>query len=158
MRFLLSLALLAPLPAIAQVTPVAPIEKGTGLPPPGTDEAGVLAPIDAVFAALEAGDAAALLAQVYPEGRVTAVGDGSVRRFSFTEFAQRVTPDRAFRERITDAAIDIDGDIAMVWAPYSVTVAGKPANCGTNHFDLVRENGRWKVMNVTFSSRPCAAR
>jgi hypothetical protein len=26
-------------------------------------------------------------------------------------------------------------------------------NCGFDHFDLVREAGAWKVMNLTFSSR-----
>jgi len=27
------------------------------------------------------------------------------------------------------------------------------SNCGFDHFDLVRENSVWKVMNLTFSSR-----
>jgi len=31
----------------AQVTPVQPIVKGTALPPPGSDEAGVMTPVNA---------------------------------------------------------------------------------------------------------------
>jgi hypothetical protein len=27
------------------------------------------------------------------------------------------------------------------------------SNCGFDHFDLVREEGAWKVINLTFSSR-----
>lgn len=158
MRLLLALLSLTPLPALAQVTPVAPIEKGTGLPPPGAEEAQVLAPIHALFAALEKGDAAGVLAQVYPEGRVTAVGDGAVRQQSFAQYATRVTPDRPVRERITGPAIDIDGDVAMVWAPFTLSIGGAVQSCGTNLFDLVRENGRWKIMNVTYSHRTgCAA-
>jgi len=117
----------------------------------------VMAPIEALFAAFSAGDSAAMLRQVYPNGRVTANGaraSGSgLRQQSWTEFAQRVTPDSPFQETISDPAIEIDGDIAMVWAPFVVRVGGKVSNCGFDHFDLVRENGTWKVMNLTFSSR-----
>jgi hypothetical protein len=129
------------------------------------DSAAVLAPVNALFAAFEAGDAAAMLRQVYPEGRVTASGmrpDGaaSLRQLSWTQFAERITPATAFQERISDPTIAIDGDIAMVWAPFVIRVGGRVANCGYDHFDLVRENGAWKVMNLTFSSRTagCPAR
>ena len=50
-------------------------------------------------------------------------------------------------------AVEIDGDVAMVWAPFVVRVGGKVSNCGFDHFDLVRDKGVWKVMNLTFSSR-----
>ena len=134
------------------------LPPANALPPPDSDTAAVLAPINALFAAFESGDAAAMLRHVYPDGRVTASGmrgDGaaSLRQQSWVQFAARITPATAFRERISDPAIDVDGDIAMVWAPFVVTVAGKVSNCGVDHFDLVRESGVWKVMNLTFSSR-----
>jgi len=122
------------------------------------EEKAVLATIDALFAAFESGDSAAMLRQVYPDGRVTASGrrgDGasSLRPQSWTMFAERITPQRAFQERIATPAIHVDDDIAVVWAPFVVRVGGKVNNCGIDHFDLVRENGVWKVMNLTFSSR-----
>jgi hypothetical protein len=122
------------------------------------DGKAVLAVIDALFAAFESGDAAAMLRQVYPDGRVTAAGrraDGApnVRPQSWTQFAERVTPQRAFQERIADPTVRIDQDIALVWAPFVVRVGGKVSNCGIDHFDLVRESGSWKIMNLTFSSR-----
>lgn len=128
------------------------------LPPPGSDEAGVLAPINALFVAFAAGDAAAVLRNVYPDGRVSAVGprpDGAdgLRQLSWTQFAERIKPEAAFRESISDPAIDIDGDIAMVWVPFTVRIGGTVRSCGVDHFDLVREGGAWKVMNITFSSR-----
>lgn len=128
------------------------------LPPPSGIEAEVLAPINALFAAFEAGDAAAVLRNVYPDGRVTAVGprpDGAdgLRQTSWTQFAERIKPEAAFQESITDPAIDIDGDIAMVWAPFTVRIGGTARSCGVDHFDLVREGGTWRVMNITFSSR-----
>ena len=125
--------------------------------PPDFETANVLAPIQNLFAAFEAGDSAAMLRLVYPDGRVTATGtraSGSgLRQMSWSEFAQRVTPAGRFSESISDPAVEIDGDAAMVWAPFVVRVNGKVSNCGFDHFDLVRENGAWKVMNLTFSSR-----
>ena len=121
------------------------------------DTASVMAPIDKIFAAFEAGDAAAVQAQTYPEGRVTATGlrgpGESIRQESWVHFAARLKPEAAFQERITDPAVEVDGDIAMVWAPFTVRIGGKVRNCGFDHFDLVRANGAWKVMNLTFSSR-----
>ena len=118
----------------------------------------MLAPIDAAFAAFERGDGAAVLALAYPDGRVTAVGTlpsgfAGLRQSSFTEFAAGLKPAGAFRERITNPAIEIDGDVALVWAPFTVEIGGKVASCGYDHFDLVRQNGAWKIMNITFSSR-----
>ena len=134
-----------------QLPPAQPIS------PPDFETANVLAPIQQLFAAFAAGDSAAMLRLVYPDGRVTATGtraSGSgLRQQSWSEFAQRVTPDGRFTETISDPAIEVDGDVAMVWAPFVVRVGGKVANCGIDHFDLVRENGAWKVMNLTFSSR-----
>ena len=122
------------------------------------DARAVLATVNALFAAFEAGDAAAMLRQVYPDGRVTASGlrgDGAsnLRQQTWTLFSGRIKSDGAFQERISDPQIHIDGDIAMVWAPFVVRIGGKVSNCGFDHFDLVRENGVWKVMNLTFSSR-----
>jgi hypothetical protein len=116
-----------------------------------------LATVNALLASFEKGDSAALLRFVYPDGRVTATGTRSsgsgVRQQSWSQFAARVTPGASFTETISDPAVEIDGDAAMVWAPFVVRVAGKVSNCGFDHFDLVRENGAWKVMNLTFSSR-----
>ena len=112
-----------------------------------------------VFVDGSAGDAAALLTHVYPDGRVTATGMrtsgvSGIRSQSWSAFAKRITPEAAFEERITDPAIEIDDDVAMVWARFVVRRQGRVANCGFDHFDLIRENGVWKVMNLSFSSRP----
>jgi hypothetical protein len=127
------------------------------LPPPESDTHAVLVPINAAFAAFESGDGAALLRNVYPEGRVTATGtrasSSGLRQQSWTEFARQLRPGSGFQERISDPAIEIDGEVAMVWAPFVVRIGGKVTNCGYDLFDLVRDNGTWKIMNLTFSSR-----
>ena len=143
--------LLAAQLSFGQLPPAQPI------PPPDFETANVLAPIQQLFAAFEAGDSASMLRIVHPEGRVTATGQrassSGLRSQSWAEFAQRVSPASRFSETISDPAVEVDGDIAMVWAPFVVRVDGKVANCGYDLFDLVRDNGAWKIMNLTFSSR-----
>jgi len=145
---------------LAQATPSVPAPKGTAMPPPMSEEAAVLAPIDAIFAGFETGNPAAVMAHVYPDGRISAPGKGkgaTLLQLSWTQFvAARVKPETAFQERIFNPAIEIDGDVAMVWARFVVRAGGKVTNCGYDHFDLVRENGAWKVMNLTFSSNMAA--
>ena len=145
------LPLLLAVQSSGQLPPAQPI------PPPDFETANVLAPIQVLFATFEAGDSAAMLRLVHPNGRVTATGQrattSGLRQMSWTEFATHVTPATRFQERISDPAVEVDGDIAMVWAPFVVRVNGKFANCGFDHFDLVRDKGAWKIMNLTFSSR-----
>ena len=134
------------------------LPPANALPPP-SDETAVMAPVNALFAALAAHDGAAILAQGRPEGGATvaverADGSRSVRHLGWAEFAAGIKPGpERLEERLTDPAIEIDGDIALVWSPYEFLVDGKIAHCGVDHFDLVREAGRWRIQNVTWSQR-----
>jgi hypothetical protein len=149
--------MLSVLLALAAQASADKLPPAQALPPPVGEEQAVLASVNALLASFSVGDSAAMLRWVYPDGRVTATGtraSGSgLRQQSWAQFAARITPQGAFQESISDPAIEIDGDAAMVWAPFVVRVGGKVSNCGVDHFDLVRENGAWKVMNLTFSSR-----
>jgi hypothetical protein len=147
---------------LAQVTPVQPIVKGTGLPPADSEESQVMAPINAWFAGIDAGNAAAIAAQLRLDGgggatvaAVRADGTRSVRHMSWQEYLATVKPGGPrLHERFTgQPAIEVDGDIAMVWGDFTLSVDGKVATCGVDHFDLIRENATWKVQNVTWSQR-----
>lgn len=146
MRYLIFALLLAAAPASAQHASDA-------------DSTAVLATIDTMFAALTAKDADSLLAVTRPEGKATATfttdaGEKKVVIGDWADFAQRLSriPGTPV-ERNIDPHVHVDGDIAMVWTPYVFTLDGKFVHCGTNHFDLVREDGAWKVLNVTWTQR-----
>lgn len=154
--------MLALLLSLAQITPTQPMPRGTGLPPAADTQAdtqAVLATVQRVLGALEASDRATIVATTRPEGGATAAlkrpdGARRIRRLGWAEFAAQFTPGRdRFSETITDPAIEIDGDIAMVWAPYTVRKNGAVQHCGYDHFDLVRDAGTWKILNVTWSQR-----
>ena len=129
------------------------------LPPPVSEEGQVMAPINALFDGLARRDSAIILAAMRPDGTATTAaekpdGTRAVRHMTAAEFAAGVKPGpERFEERLTDPAIEIDGDIAMVWSPYVFLIDGKVHHCGVDHFSLVRDGGSWKIANVTWSSR-----
>ncbi|HEX4738907.1 MAG TPA: nuclear transport factor 2 family protein [Allosphingosinicella sp.] len=126
---------------------------------PSADEGAVMHTVDAMFAGLAARDGQAILAQVRPEGGATVAverpdGSRAVRHLSWAEFAGGLKPGpEKYREALSNPQVRVDGDIAMVWGRYVFTIDGKVHHCGVDHFDLVREAGTWKVLNVTWSQR-----
>jgi hypothetical protein len=134
------------------------LPKAQALPPPTGEEQLVLAPVNRLLGAIASGDKQALLAEVRPDGSATAAFDlpdrRKVSRESWAEFSTSIGGGpNVISERLIDPAVEIDGDIAMVWSGYVFTMNGKVQHCGVDHFDLVRENGQWKVLNATWSER-----
>ncbi|GAC1422325.1 MAG: hypothetical protein NVSMB69_21110 [Novosphingobium sp.] len=149
----LILALLA-----AQVATQPPLPKGTALPPPSGEEGQVMAPVNALLAAIGARDAVALGQTLRPDATTTtATEQGAAVTISHKtrdEFLARFAPGpERYEERLSDPAIEIDGNIAMVWGRYTFLIDGKVHHCGFDHFDLVRDGAGWKIQNLTWSSR-----
>ncbi|HEX8420996.1 MAG TPA: DUF4440 domain-containing protein [Sphingomonas sp.] len=142
-----------------QVTPVAPIVKGTALPPPVSEESAPLAVVDALFRGIAARDAAAIGATMRTDATATVAtekpdGTRTVSSMSREKLlgAFKPGPER-YEERFYDPAVEIDGDIAMVWGRYDFLLDGKLHHCGYDHVGLVRENGSWKIHSLAWSSR-----
>lgn len=129
------------------------------LPPPGVAEQAILQPINSVFAAIAARDAAAMEKQLLPGGSATIVverldGTRDVERRMWPDVLARFRPGpERFEERLSDPAIESDGSVAMVWGNYVFLIDGKVHHCGIDHFDLVREGGGWKIASVSWSQR-----
>ena len=61
-------------------------------------------------------------------------------------------------EPIRNPVIQIDGDLATVWAEYQVRRPDRTvSHCGYDAFQLARLNGTWKILNVsdTFRREGC---
>lgn len=56
-------------------------------------------------------------------------------------------------ERITFESIKIDGSLASVWTPYKFYMGEKFSHCGANSFQLVRQNGSWKIQYIIDTRR-----
>ena len=70
----------------------------------------------------------------------------------FADFISTVKKDSA-DERITFESIKIDGPLAAVWAPYNFYYNGIFSHCGVDSFQLLRINGRWKIIYLIDTRR-----
>ena len=121
----------------------------------------VLAPIDAMFAGMTARDAAAIKKPTLPGGVMVLMRDGKPTQMTFEDFATRVGKPgpKKIEEKIHDPLVRIDNDLAVVWAPFDFLVDGKVDHCGTDLFNLVRQDGQWLIAGVADTSRnDCAGK
>jgi len=145
--------------AFAAQTSTSRLPPAGPLPAPGAEEQAVLQPINALFAGIAARDGARISAQLLPGGSATTVteqpdGTRVTERRTWAEVLARFQPGpEKFEERLTDPAIESDGAVAMVWGNYVFLIDGKVAHCGTDHFDLVRDSGVWKISDASWSAR-----
>jgi hypothetical protein len=147
--------LLATLPLLAALCPLALHAA------PADDEQAVLAPIQAMFAGMSARDAAAIKKPTMPGGMMVLMRDGKPVQMTFEDFATRVGKPgkQQMEEKIHDPLVKIDNDLAVVWAPFDFLVDGKVSHCGTDLFNLVRQDGQWLIASVADTSRDnCAAK
>lgn len=60
-----------------------------------------------------------------------------------------------FREPISNVKVTIDsGELAYLRADFQVVVEGKVRSSGVDQFTLVRDNGRWKIAAIAYTSIP----
>ena len=111
------------------------------------DEQAVLAPINAMFDGMAKRDAAAIKEPTLPGGTMVLMRDGKPTQMTFEAFAERVGKPGTSQiaERIHDPLVRIDNDLAVVWAPFEFLVNGKVDHCGTDLFNLIREDGKWLI-------------
>ena len=144
---------LLPLLLAAQITPVQPIVEGHRPAAARHRRGAVMAPLQRWFAGDRRGDAAAIRASSFAStaaaGATVAAtkADGTqvVRHLTWDEFSPTSSPAaRHYHETVhRHPAIEIDGDIAMVWARFRrCRSTASPRPCGVDHFDMVREGGR----------------
>lgn len=57
----------------------------------------------------------------------------------------------ALRERIWNAKVTVQDDIAQVWAPYDFHLDGRLSHCGIDRFSMLRSDGSWRAAGVSES-------
>lgn len=125
------------------------------------NERAVLAPIQAMFDGMTKRDAAAIQEPLLPGGSMVLMRDGKPTQMTFADFAERVGKPGTthIEERIHDPLVRVDGDLAVVWAPFDFLVDGKVDHCGTDLFNLVRANGKWVIASIADTGRKdCAGK
>lgn len=58
-----------------------------------------------------------------------------------------------FREVLHDYVIKVDGDMANAWTPYSFYLNDTFSHCGVNNFQLLKNQGEWKIIYLIDTRR-----
>jgi hypothetical protein len=128
------------------------------------DTAGVLAALNQLITALKAKDSLGMRTVLHEQARFTLLRpapEGGVRVaiFDAQTFPRLVSGPNSpsLDEPIRNLRVTIDADLATVWAEYQVRIDGRVSHCGYDAFDLVRQGGVWKILNVadTFRREGC---
>lgn len=118
--------------------------------------------VEALFAAMKAGDADAMAALLHPEVRLvsTSVRDGAptVQVVSAERWLQSVgSSTRELDERIYDVVAHEEAGLASVWMRYDLYVDGTHSHCGVDAIQLVRTADGWRIIEIadTRSTEGC---
>lgn len=123
-----------------------------------SDRSAIVDTVNGLFAALASRDRSAMLDRVVETGRVTSVtrdaGRPSFQSLAWADYMTTLSQDpTSYQERLRSYEISVDDDIAMLWGEYGFYIDGELTHCGIDHFDLVRLDGQWRVLNLTWSER-----
>lgn len=58
-----------------------------------------------------------------------------------------------YDERITINDLKIDGELAMVWAPYKFYIGQTFSHCGVDAFQLMKTTAGWKIIYIADTRR-----
>jgi len=119
------------------------------------DEAAALQVVHDLFDGMREKDEAKLRAVWHPEARLQSAGqdeDGtpSLRTTPVDGFIESVVSSTAALDEVTfDEVIQIDGNLASIWAPYNLFVNDSFQHCGVDAIHLIRMSDGWKIFQLT---------
>src|SRR5690606_31137795 len=64
-----------------------------------------------------------------------------------------IPADMKFEEKLLSFNEQVDGNMANVWTPYEFYVNGKKSHGGVNSFQVIREDGLWKIIHIADTRR-----
>jgi hypothetical protein len=142
MKFIFLIFLLCPCVAHAQ-----PDQEGLA----------IMKPVTTLFAGMNLGDSTMVHSAFAENATMASIGKDKTakvvlrRESSISGFLKAVgTPhDEPWSEPIWDTRIEVDGDLAQVWTQYAFYRGKKFSHCGVDAFQLVRQNGVWKIFHLT---------
>ncbi len=113
-------------------------------------------PIRNLFLAMKTADPE-LLETVFADNAIfqTITKEGTVKTDQVQDFISSISKASKddLDERIAIEAIHIDGALASVFTPYQFYYKGKFSHCGANSFQLVKQNGTWKIQYLIDTRR-----
>lgn len=105
------------------------------------------------FISMAAKDTAALASKFSIEATLQTVspyGTGDFKAMSVSDFLNGISKlkNHKLEERLGVMTIMVDGELAMVWAPYTFYFNDKFSHCGVNLITLIKQDGQWLIHSI----------
>lgn len=65
----------------------------------------------------------------------------------------RARPGVLLDERLANPVVQVDGALATVWVDYWFFVGTRQSHCGVDAFQLLKQNGQWRIFSVVDTRR-----
>ncbi|MBW3631094.1 MAG: nuclear transport factor 2 family protein [Gemmatimonadetes bacterium] len=145
--------------ALAAFTGCAPALAGGRAESAGTAAArqAVVLSAEALFSAMRARDTTALRGMFTPEARIVSVrvqggAEPVVQTRGISDFIASIGRGTdELRERMWDPRVEVEGEVATLWAPYDFHVGERFSHCGIDAFDYVRTSHGWKIVALSYT-------
>ncbi|WP_339756385.1 nuclear transport factor 2 family protein [uncultured Winogradskyella sp.] len=72
---------------------------------------------------------------------------------NFIKSIASIPKDKTFEEKLLSFDIKVDGNMANAWTRYEFWFNGKFSHCGVNSFQLIKEDGEWKIIYLVDTRR-----
>ena len=127
--------------------------------PDDADKKKVLEKVNHFFEALEKKDTALYSSLVMPNAQIWVVRmfkdtlQNPVRTFS-EDFKRLAVMKEVIQEKPFRYTVTIHKEIAVVWAPYTLSLSGRFSHCGIDVFTLLKTMSGWKIVSTVYSVEP----
>ena len=141
--------------AAGKTKPAAPDCSSDAQSALSSDQQAALGGFQALLDGLGKRDKAAMMAVLLPGGSAVLMRNGKPAQMTFEMLADRLSQPgpQSHEERIHDAVVHVDGDVATVWAPFEFLVDGRIDHCGRDIANLVRLDGHWIIAAIEDNGR-----
>jgi hypothetical protein len=120
--------------------------------------------INLFFKVLETKDTVLYNTLVYPNAQIWTIRPQQdtlkidMRSFS-ADMVSLVAMKTVIEEKPISFEIKVHSNIAIVWAPYTLSLSGKFSHCGVDVFTLLKAADGWKIVSTVYSVEPdgCAS-
>lgn len=120
--------------------------------------------VNLFFKVLETKDTVLYNTLVYPNAQIWTIRPQQdtlkigMRNFS-ADMISLAAMKTVIEERPMSYDIKIHSNIAIVWAPYTLSLSGKFSHCGVDVFTLLKAADGWKIVSTVYSVEPdgCAS-
>lgn len=134
------------------------VVSGVALPARVADERAVVAVVQRLFDGMREADSAAVRRLFHPQAHlfVPHERDGRpvVSVSTVDEFVRAVAASGGrFDERFQNPEVRVDGNLAMVWTPYTFHLGENFSHCGIDAFHFARTTEGWQILQIAYTRK-----